>query len=321
MNNILPQSPENKPINSNSILKAALALVILIAFCLAYMLFESKETMANQEEVINAKVMELANTRIKLDSITFQLDQQIAEVNQLGGDIGELQRAKAALEQDKVELTKNYSLEIATIKENFNEKIKGYETILRSKEAELVKLREENEQLSSENSNLKSEKMGLSRSVDEIRARSAEVASQNRVLKEKVTKAAALRVESLKVIGVTYNGKEFEDDRYKARKLEKIKLSVQLVKNELTEKGKKTVFIRILDPDGSTLFDTDMGSGTISMNGQDIGFTIRREINFDNENLHYDFIYHRGIPFRSGNYAIEMYAEGFKIGAGGFEVK
>lgn len=320
MNNMLPQNTNNQ-INSNSILKAALALVTLIAFCLAYMLFESKETMANQEEVINAKVMELANTRIKLDSITFQLDQQIAEVEHLGGDISELQRTKASLERDKVELTKNYSMEIAAIKDSFNEKIKGYETILRSKEAELVKLREENAQLSSENSSLKSEKMGLSRSVDEIRARSAEVASQNRVLKEKVTKAAALRVESLKVIGVTYNGKEFEDDRYKARRLEKIKLSVQLVKNELTEKGKKTVFIRILDPDGSTLFDSDMGSGTISMNGQDIGFTIRREINFDNENLHYDFIYHRGIPYRPGTYSIEMYAEGFKIGTGGFEVK
>lgn len=321
MNNNLPQSTDNKQINSNSILKAALALAILIAFCLAYMLFESKETMANQEEVINAKVMELANTRIKLDSITYQLDQQIAEVEQLGGDISELQRAKTTLERDKAELTKNYSMEIATIKENFDEKIKSYETILRSKEAELVKLREENAQLSSENSSLKSEKIGLSRSVNEIKARNAEVASQNRVLKEKVTKAAALRVESLKVIGVTYNGKEFEDDRYKARKLEKIKLSVQLAKNELTEKGKKTVFIRILDPDGSTLFDGDMGSGTISMNGQDIGFTIRREINFDNENHHYDFIYHRGIPYRPGNYTIEMYAEGFKIGAGGFEVK
>ncbi|MDR6563268.1 MULTISPECIES: hypothetical protein [unclassified Arcicella] len=319
MNNLSSEELTPKP-NTNNILRAVLVLVVLIAGCLAYMLFESKETSANQQEVINTKVMELAETRVKLDSITTQLEAQIEEVEKLGGDVSELQKAKAALEKDKSELTKRYAT-LENIKENYADKIKNYESILIAKEAELVQLRDENSSLTNENSTLKNEKNGLTKSVEEARAQNKEVSSINKILTEKVTRAAALRAESIKIIGITEKGKEFEDDRYKSKKLGKIKIAVQLNRNDLTEKGKKTVLIRILDPDGYTLFDTDLGSGNFEYNGQDLAFTIRRDMTFDNENLHAEFYFDRGAPYRPGKYTVEVFTEGFKIGTGGFEVK
>lgn len=319
MNNLSGEDSTPKT-NTNNVLKAVLALVALIAGCLAYMLFESKQTSANQQEVIETKVLELAETRVKLDSITTQLEGQIAEVEKLGGDVSELQKAKLALEKDKKELNKRYAT-LENIKENYAEKIKNYELILIAKEAELVQLREENSHLNNENSTLKTEKNSLVKSVEQEKAQNREVSSINRILTEKVTRAAALHAESIKVLGVTDKGKEFEDDRYKSRKLGKIKIAVQLTKNDFTEKGKKTVLIRVLDPDGYTLFDTDMGSGNFVYNGQDLAFTIRRDMIFDNENLHADFYFDRGAPYRPGKYSVEIFTEGFKVGTGGFEVK
>ncbi|MES2517649.1 MAG: hypothetical protein V4585_06055 [Bacteroidota bacterium] len=323
-----PNSPQKQG-SSNNALKAGLAVMTLLALGLGYMLFQSKETVTNQQEVISTKVMELAQTRTKLDSITVQLDAQIAEVQKLGGDVTELQKAKAELEQDKKDLSKRSSAEIASVKAKYEDKIRNYESLLTAKEQELVKLREENgvlasenQNLSSENSNLKTEKQGLAQSVEQVKAEKEEVASKNKVLAEKVTKAAALKAEYVKVIGINEKGKESEEKRYKAKKLAKIKVAFQLAKNDLTEQERKTVFIRVLDPDGSTIFDSATGSGNFTFNGQELAYTTRGDLNYDNENLYIEMVYSRGgTVYREGKYTVELYAEGFKIGTGGFEVK
>lgn len=322
-------SNQPQKIESNNGLKAALVVMTLLAIGLGYMLFQSKETVTNQQEVISTKVMELANTRTKLDSITVRLDAQIAEVQKLGGDITELQKTKVALEQDKRDLKKKSASELTNVKAKYEDKIKNYESLLTAKETELVKLREENttlastnENLSSENSQLKTQTQGLSKSVNEAKAQNEEVAAKNKVLAEKVTKAAALRAEYVKVLGINAKGKESEEKKYKARKLAKIKVVFQLAKNDLTEQERKTVFIRVLGPDGSTIFDSATGSGNFTYNSQELAYTTRGEINYDNENLYVEMIYNRGgVEYREGKYIVELYAEGFKIGTGGFEVK
>ena len=328
MDNLSSQNSPQKS-GSNNALKAGLVVMTLLAAGLGYMLFQSKETVTNQQEVISTKVMELANTRTKLDSITVQLDAQIAEVQKLGGDVTELQKAKVELEQDKKDLQKKSASELTGVKAKYEDKIRNYESLLTSKETELVKLREENtalastnENLSSENSNLKTQTQGLSKSVDEAKAQNEEVAAKNKVLAEKVTKAAALRAEYVKVLGINEKGKESEEKKYKAKKLAKIKVVFQLAKNDLTEQERKTVFIRVLDPDGSTIFDSATGSGNFTYNGQELAYTTRGDVNYDNENLYVEMIYNRGgTAYREGKYVVELYAEGFKIGTGGFEVK
>ena len=148
--------PNNQKQGSNNALKAGLIVMTLLAAVLGYMLFQSKDTVANQQEVISTKVMELAQTRTKLDSISKQLDSQIAEVQKLGGDVTELQKAKVELEQDKKDIQSKSASQVAHISSKYEGKIKNYEALLASKETELVKLREENGVLANENQSLKS---------------------------------------------------------------------------------------------------------------------------------------------------------------------
>jgi FtsZ-binding cell division protein ZapB len=323
----------NQKSGSSNALKAGLAVMTLLAGGLGYMLFQSKDTVANQQEVISTKVMELAQTRTKLDSISRELDSQIAEVQKLGGDVTELQKAKDELEQDKKDIQSKSASEVASVRSKYEGKIKSYESLLATKEAELVKLREENGVLTNENQSLKTqtetlrgENQGIAKSAEESKAEAAkrieEEAIKNKALSEKVAKAAALKTEFVKVIGINEKGKESEEKKYKAKKLAKIKVVFQLAKNDLTEKERKTVFIRVLDPDGSTIFDSSTGSGNFTFNGQELAYTTRGDLNYDNENLYIEMVYNRGgTPYREGQYKVELYAEGFKIGTGGFEVK
>ena len=329
MDNLSSQNSNQMAGSNNNGLKAGLVVMTLVAAILGYMLFQSKEAVTNQQEVISTKVMELAQTRTKLDSITVRLDAQIAEVQKLGGDVTELQKAKVELEQDKKDLTKKSASQLTSVKSKYEEKIRNYESLLTAKESDLVKLREENTALAStnnvltdENSNLKTQTLGLTKSVEEVKARNEETVAKNKVLSEKVTKAAALRTEYVKVLGINAKGKESEDKKYKGKRLSKIKVVFQLAKNDLTEHGTKTVFIRVLDPDGSTIFDAATGSGNFTYNGQELAYTTRGDVNYDNENLYVEMVYNRGgTAYREGKYVVELYAEGFKIGTGGFEVK
>ena len=329
----LSQKPNNQNSGSSNALKAGLAVMTLLAAGLGYMLFQSKDTVANQQEVISTKVMELAQTRTKLDSISRELDSQIAEVQKLGGDVTELQKAKVELEQDKKDIQSKSASQVANISSKYEGKIRNYEALLASKETELVKLREENGVLANENQSLKSQTESLkgenqgiaqnaAKSKEEAARQVEEEAAKNKVLSEKVAKAAALRTEFVKVIGINERGKESEEKKYRAKKLSKIKVVFQLAKNDLTEKERKTVFIRVLDPDGSTIFDASTGSGNFTFNGQELAYTTRGDLNYDNENLYIEMVYNRGgTAYREGQYKVELYAEGFKIGEGGFEVK
>ena len=325
--------PNNQKSGSNNALKAGLVVMSLLAAGLGYMLFQSKDTVANQQEVISTKVMELAQTRTKLDSISKELDSQIAEVQKLGGDVTELQKAKVELEQDKKDIQSKSASQVANISSKYEGKIRNYEALLASKETELVKLREENGVLANENQTLKSqtetlrgENKGIAQNAAQSKEEAAkqveEEAAKNKVLSEKVAKAAALRTEFVKVIGINERGKESEEKKYRAKRLSKIKVVFQLAKNDLTEKERKTVFIRVLDPDGSTIFDASTGSGNFTFNGQELAYTTRGDLNYDNENLYIEMVYNRGgTAYREGQYKVELYAEGFKIGEGGFEVK
>ena len=325
--------PNNQKTGSNNALKAGLVVMSLLAAGLGYMLFQSKDTVANQQEVISTKVMELAQTRTKLDSISKELDSQIAEVQKLGGDVTELQKAKTELEQDKKDIQSKSASEVASVRSKYEGKIRNYEALLASKETELVKLREENGVLANENETLKSQTESLrgenkgiaqnaAQSKEEAAKQVEEEAAKNKVLSEKVARAAALKTEFVKVIGINDRGKESEEKKYRAKKLSKIKVVFQLAKNDLTEKERKTVFIRVLDPDGSTIFDASTGSGNFTFNGQELAYTTRGDLNYDNENLYIEMVYNRGgTAYREGQYKVELYAEGFKIGEGGFEVK
>jgi len=58
--------------------------------------------------------------------------------------------------------------------------------------------------------------------------------AQNQELAEKVTRASALKAQAVKVYAVSSKGKVKEDDAYKAKRLDKIKLEYMLLDNPLT---------------------------------------------------------------------------------------
>ena len=311
--------------NSNNTSKIALIVLAVITAVLGVLYYRSNDLATTQAKTIEEKATELANTRIKLDSISTQLDNKIAEIKSLGGQVEDLEALKIQLEQDKNALKK---VNHATI-ESYTAKIKEYDLVLSQKDAEIVEIKrqngiltEENKVLSTKNETLNSENSGLKTQNQSLNDSINQVALKNKELARKVSIGAALKAQNIKVTTVKANGKEEDKSRFNGKKIEKLKVSFILAQNPITKLENKLIYLRILDGEGAIVSDEAAGSGKFNVDGKEMVYTNKQIANYSNDNQKVDILYHRGgTVYKGGKYTVELYSEGFKIGTGSFEVK
>lgn len=313
----MESNPEKRN-TSRNYLFIALGLMVSLNVLLLYLWFQERQTNKTQEVTIAARTEEVLATKMKLDSISTQLDAKIATIQQLGGSVDSLVKIKRQLEADKQELKNTNTFNLR----RYGDKIKSYETVLVQKDQEIVRLKAENGQLAQqnqsltqENSTLKTERQSLSDSVSTYTTR-------NRELADKVSVAAALRAEGVSVNALNSRGRENDGGSYKAKRIDKVKVTFRLGDNALAQTNDKDIYMRILDPSGAVISDMATGSGEFTAKGQTMIYTASQRIPFDNTRQTVSFIYGRGGQrFNEGRHVVELYAEGFKIGEGEFTVK
>lgn len=308
--------------NNSGALRIGLIVLLAALALLGYLYFNAQSKSKDLQGLLDTKVGELSDTRVKLDSISRSLEAKILEVESLGGSVTELEKIKAELEKDIASLksSSNFS------SKKYNDKIAEYEKFLAAKDEELLKLREENGLLSSENLTLRTEKEQvitqntyLAATKDSLNNVVDEVSTKNRDLQDKVNTAASLKAVNVEVVGMTKKGKE-KDGKIKSKKIDQLKVTYNLPSNPLTERTNKDVYLRILDPNGAVLNDMGRG-GILDFGGKEIGYSLRQAIPYTNNDQNVAMYYQKGQEFNSGVYSIELYSEGFKIGSGNFQIR
>ena len=274
-----------------------MAVLLLLNLVLVYFIYHEKQENLAKDEIITAKTEEVLSIKTKLDSISTELDIKIAEIQKLGGSVDSLVALKAQLEKDKKEL-KNASTYSAA---NYNQKIKNYESVLSEKDGEIARLKQElgiattkNEELNQKVTGLESEKQLLADSVSTYSA-------QNKELADKVTLASALHAENVSVNAVSSKGKEREGGKYKAKRIDKLRVNFKLAENAVAKQNEKDIYLRVLDPDGAVLSDMATGSGSFMFNGKELIYSSKQTVSFTNTGQSVDIFYGRGgIPMKDG---------------------
>ena len=319
-------APERRTSNSSrSFLIIALLALAALNVLLLYFWYQEKENNKTKDATIAAKTEEVLVTKMKLDSISAQLDAKIAEIQRLGGSVDSLMKVKEQVEQDRVRVRDVNNFDARA----FNAKISRYESLLAEKDREIAQLREENgyltEQnvaLNQDNVNLRAEKQELTDSVESYAFKTREVKAQNRELSDKVTVAAALHADNIAVMGVNAKGKEQSGGRYKAKRLDKVKVAFKLSPNPLTQQNAKDIYLRILDPAGAVVSDMATGSGEFTYANKDMIYTAMQRIDYNDTGQQVTFLYGRGGQrFNPGRHTVEIYSEGFRIGQSEFTVR
>lgn len=300
---------EATPPKSNSkapIIIGLLSIIIIIQSVKIYLDYqekvEVKEQLTNTEE-------DLASTMQRLNDVKDELDTKIAEIEKLGGDISDLKKAKAEVE---TELRRNNNRNTKAIKE-LKDRLDGYEELLKLKDDEIEKLKTVNKELFSENRNLKTNQNKLSDSINRLAKGKDELAT-------KVAIASQLKAENFSIKALSEKGRERESP-FRNRQIEKLKIEFTIADNKVAPIEGKKLIAKISDENGQVIFDVAKGSGTFLLDGKEEFYTAMQEILFDNSRQKIVFLYEKGSDYPPGNYIVEIFTEGYKMGTAQFSVK
>ncbi len=306
MNENTPSAPAPKKSNKNAIVIALLSLVVVVQAVKIYL--DSQEKQEIKTELTSTE-QELATTMQRMTEISKELDQKIAEVQKLGGDITDMLKAKAEVEAELKRSKRATGQEIKALKD----KVEGYETLLKTKDEEITKLKSINKELLTENTSLKTEKNQLGDSINRLSETKDELAT-------KVAIASQLKIENMRIVGLTDRGKERESP-FKSRQIGQLKVEFNIAENKVAPIEGKKIMIRIVDENGQVLFDVNRGSGTFMFNGKEEFYTESQEVLFDNTRQKLSFLYDKGSDYPAGTYKMEVYTDDYLMGSGQFVVK
>ncbi|MCE7056488.1 hypothetical protein LZF95_17520 [Algoriphagus sp. AGSA1] len=248
----------------------------------------------------------------RLDSVAYQLDLRIQEIEKLGGDVKSLEEVRDQLISERNTSRQRSASEIASL----NAKIKNYNSMIVEKDQEILELRAMNQQLFTENQDLKTTQAEIEEEV-------AQLNIQKEDLQAKVNVASMLKAENIEIAAVNSRGKERVETTkdFKNRQIERIKVSFNLADNKVADKGPRNIYVQVLAPNSQPIFDVAKGSGTFMVDGAEQFYTVKQDIIFDNTEQELTFFYEKGSDYVSGNHQVKIFVDNYEIGSKSFSIK
>jgi predicted nucleic acid-binding Zn-ribbon protein len=289
-------------------------VIIGILVMLCFYLFFSRKEVIQQNIIVSDQRDEAIQDRdtlqgdfnaalARLDLLTGKNAQLDSLVNNKESEIANLRAQIQRILTNTSSTAKDFSRAKGLIAQ-LNKKVKSYEE-------RIAELERDNAQLSSYSELLQEER-------DETVAR-------NIALSQQVKLGAVLHASNLRMtaIDLRQNGKK-EKETERASKVDFFRISFDIDENRLAEDGLKNLYIRILDYKGSLLRNTGIEAGEITTSdGESIPFSITKQIALKQgeplKNIEMDWKLEKALE--PGNYTLEIYHEGYKIGTGKVPLK
>lgn len=175
--------------------------------------------------------------------------------------------------------------------------------------AEIEKLKNENIQLTEEKRTITVERDVVRKHFD----------SAKTVIKEKegiIDIGSTLHASNLNLTGIKERNNGKEKETTTAKRVDKLKISFDLDENRITESGIKEIYVNIIAPDGSVIVAPELGGAKfVTRDGIEKTATKKVEVNYtQGERKQVQIELAKTQNFVPGDYKIEIYNNGFKIG-------
>ena len=119
---------------------------------------------------------------------------------------------------------------------------------------------------------------------------------------------------------VVFNG-DGEKETCLAKRVDRLKVTFSLARNDVSPKETKQIYLRILEPDGAALYNLSTGGGTFTVDGQEAFYTQKQDVVFDNTKQGLNFVYAKGGDYKIGQHTVELYEGGALMGKTTFTLK
>lgn len=248
-------------------------------------------SLSNEFEAINSEFRQYENQAVQMANDTI-LAKYTAAKNKVEQLIKELNNEKTK----NAKRIKDLESQIATLR-----------GLLRNYIAQVDSLTKENAGLRAENQEIKSRNQALNSQV-------AEISGKNKTLTERMTLAEKLNVTGLTLTPLKKNGKQ-EKNVTKAKQL---KVTFTIPQNNSTPVGSKTIYLRIVNPEGQLLGN----AGSFSFEGGNVPCSAKKTIEYTGDEMSGVTIYWDvNTTLTPGDYLVELFADNFRIASRHFTLK
>ena len=145
--------------------------------------------------------------------------------------------------------------------------------------------------------------------------------SATSVIKQKediIDVASTLKASNFSILGIHEKTNGKEEKTTTAKRVDKLRISFDIDENRVAQSGIKNIFVCITGPDGKPIIAEALGSGKFSTrDGEQKNYTQKIDLNYtqgQRQTLSIDW--KQNTNFEKGDYKIEVYNNGFKIGEG-----
>ncbi len=177
--------------------------------------------------------------------------------------------------------------------------------------AQIEELKTQNTQLTQEKQQVTQERDVANKNYD----------SANQVIKQKesvIDVGSTLHASNFSIVGLKEKSGGKEKETTTAKRVDKLRISFDIDENRITQTGPKDIYICITSPDGKPVAVDALGSGKFTIrDGSEIPYTKKVQVNYvQGQKQPVTVEWTQNSDFQTGNYKIEIYNNGFKIGEG-----
>lgn len=283
--------------NKKTLTYASISLALILTAVCAYMYFQMRDEQEQNQQMIQVLEMDKAEMENEYKQFSMQYNEMMTQINndslinqlaieQQRSDslLRELQRTKADDAREIIRLKK----ELATLRQ-----------VLRDYIMQIDSLGRENEALRADNSNLRQENQQAQASITDL-------ASKNEQLSDKVAIASQLDATAISATARNKRGKEC----HKVKDAKKFAINFTISRNVTTQTGMRTLYLRITTPTGETLTQ----GGTFEFENRQLPYSIRKDIEYTGQEQAVSVYWDITQTLSSGEYRIDIFADGQVIG-------
>lgn len=167
------------------------------------------------------------------------------------------------------------------------------------------------------NKEIREEKQKVETQLETERDKSSQLTKQKEELESTVALGSVLKANGIKVIGVRFrSGGKKEIETTSAKRTEKFKISFTIGENAIAAKGERTVYVRIVTPDGKEMAKSMDESNQFKFNNSKGYFATKTNITYYNQETKVTmYTSESKIDFLPGKYLIEITTDGVVIGS------
>ncbi|HMU11228.1 MAG TPA: hypothetical protein PKC54_14550 [Ferruginibacter sp.] len=305
------------PANTNWRNYLTAGLVVALLGTWGYIIWDKNQT----KETIQQKETVIANTTSQRDQLQKELEEATMRYDMIKTSSADMAHTKDSIitKQDRDISQKRIKIQQLLAKVNATEaELNEAKSLIGSLNTDILSYKTKIETLEGEKIVLTQEKNMVTLQRDKVLR---DLDSAKGIISQKdevIDVASTLHASNFSILGINEKSSGKEKTTTVAKRVDKLRISFDIDENRTATSGTKYIYVCVFAPDGNPVTVESLGSGKFNTrDGKEKPFTQKIDVNYtqgQRQTLSIDL--KQASSFATGDYKIEVYNNGFKIGEG-----